>query len=725
MVGSHERERVICDGAGLCSLGQWAPWQRPAPTHPRLREAGSILESFLDDMPLHLGYSAEALFDRLASGSVEENPFGGDSWDGFVEKIIEVIDGGSGSAHARPHDQPQRLRVRLLQTVLALGGDPDAPGMEHFCRGVRVGVGVRLPRTPAVYARKRRWRLKAGDAEQVEDGLLEGVDSWRLNYRSAVVHQEEVHRQLMDHYSRGMALKLSPAEALGYEHLSINSLGGVEKPREDGRPPGVRVVMDATHGVLVNRLARQRDQDRCPTALGVKRVQREQALSNSPLGLAVDAQDAHRLVAVHPADWPLLGCRSDLTGEVFLYKVGCFGVTTAAYWWSRLGGALVRAIHLVLHPRDEVWALLMADDFKIESSCSNPPRAVIKTLILFLILGLPIAWQKIQGGRRIAWIGYEVWLDRLALGISAKRAAWCVGFLDKLVRDGHCQLSYLRSGLGRLTFVVTALEWERPFLAPLYSCLALHSGDGHRVLPLYVRIIARYLSERIGRRRVYPSAIKRPLHVDAFRVDARAEGQVIGIGGWLPCRDADGVLRTHLSPWFHFELDAATAPWAYMRGEPFRAIAALEAVGVLVALIAFKEHLTAGSDAIYSVRGLTDNRGNRSTISRLQSSKYPLCAVLMEVAAQSELLGVRLSLDWVPRSWNQEADALSNGLVDSFSPERRVVIEWARVPWIVLDWAMREGADSLVTAGRKRPHRAEVAPQARRPKESFRTREPW
>ncbi len=725
LVGTHERQRVLCDGAGLCSLGQWAPWHRPAPRHPQLRAAGDLLEEYLDDMHGNHGFTPEELFNKLARGSVTAPPLVGEAWDRLVERFQATVDGGTDATRPRPSDQPQRLRVRMLQAVLALGEDPDAPGMEHFCRGVRVGVGVRLPRTPAVYARKRRWRLKADDAGPMHDDDLEGADSWRLNYKTAIIHKEEVHRQLMDHYARGMALKLSPSEASAYGNLSINSLGGVEKPREDGRPPGVRVVMDATHGVMVNRLARQRDQDRCPTALDVKRMQREQARSGPPVGLAVDAQDAHRLVAVHPEDWALQGCRSDLTGEVFLYKVGCFGITTAAYWWSRLGGALVRAIHLTLPPGDEIWALLMADDFKLESSSRRPDRSVIKSIVLLMIFGLPIAWPKIQGGTRITWIGYEVWLDCLSVGISARRASWCTGFLDKLARDGHCDLGHLRSGLGRLTFVVTALEWERPFLAPFYSFLAHHTGQGHRTLPLYLRLLSRYLAERIGLRRIYPSAIKRPLHRDAFRVDAHAEGQLIGIGGWLPCRDSQGELQTGLSPWFAFQLDAVAAPWAYTRGEPYRSIAALEAVGVLVALLAFKEHLTTGSDAVYTVRGLTDNRGNRSTISRLQSSKFPLCAILMELAAQSEALGVRLALDWVPRDWNQEADSLSNGVTDGFDPTRRIHIDWARVPWLVLDWAMSAGSNGLKSTNTCSTNGAQRPQSTGGSKATFRTREPW
>ncbi len=156
-------------------------------------------------------------------------------------------------------------------------------------------------------------------------------------------------------------------------------------------------------------------------------------------------------------------------------------------------------------------------------------------------------------------------------------------------------------------------------------------------------------------------------------------------------RDAGGRISLADSPWFALELDRHCAPWAYHRGLPFRSIAALEAVAVLVALVAFRPHLTRQSNALYAMRGLTDNRGNRSTVSRLQSTRYPLCAVLMEVAAMSEELGIRLSLDWVPREWNNEADRLSNLDTTGFSEEHRITMHWDQMKWHVLSWAMEEG----------------------------------
>ncbi len=207
LVGTHERQRWLCDGAGLCSLGLWAPWQRPPPTHPSLVKAGSLVDDFIDALTGNYGYSAEELFARLAEGAIADNPFPGATWDCFTSSFIAAIDDGTGSTTPRAEDLPQRLRVRLLQAVLRLGGDADVVGMEHFCRGVRIGVGVRLPRTPAVYPRKRRWRAYDDDVRRQWEESIDGTAAWHINSKSAVVQKEEVHRQLMEHCERDMAVR--------------------------------------------------------------------------------------------------------------------------------------------------------------------------------------------------------------------------------------------------------------------------------------------------------------------------------------------------------------------------------------------------------------------------------------------------------------------------------------------------------------------------------------
>ncbi len=112
----------------------------------------------------------------------------------------------------------------------------------------------------------------------------------------------------------------------------------------------------------------------------------------------------------------------------------------------------------------EVWMLLMADDLKVEATSADPPRSIVFVILLLLVYGVPLAWNKVQGGSLISWLGYEVDLMKLALGITQSRADWCIGYLTRLARDGKADMGWMRSGLGRASFVVGALEWERPFL---------------------------------------------------------------------------------------------------------------------------------------------------------------------------------------------------------------------------------------------------------------------
>ncbi len=614
-VGAHDRRRDLCDGAGLCSLGIWPPWRRPPVTHPALLRVRALLLDFVTDLKTHINLSPIELFAKLAAGEVLTDPFAAEEGGlrDLIDQVLSALSAPGASAFARSSDVAQPVRVRALQRILQLGGDPDWRGMEHFCRGVRIGVSHRLPRTPAVYSRKRKWRLE-GQADPDFDVAAERQSlgsTWRDNYEAAIVHDKAILQQLEDAVRRDMAIRLTVEEAsFHFPSLTVNSLNAVAKLDEAGSVSSVRLVLDGTHGVVVNRAIRQRDQDRCPVASDVRRVQREQALTGPALGLALDVREAHRLPRVHPLDWTHQGCRSSLSSDLFVFTVGCFGISTAAYWWSRMGGALVRAAHLLAQPSDQLWLLLMADDLKCESTAEQPHVPIVFVILLLVVLGVPLSWHKAQGGETIKWIGYEVHLGQLALGITQRRADWCVDFLLQLARDGRADVARMRSGLGRLCFVVGALEWERPFLAPLYAFLARQPRWGHRSLPTFVRVISHYMAARLSLRRLYPSATTRSRSLEAFRIDASAEGDVIGVGGWLPTRNQHGILDRAVSPWFSFSLNRSTAPWAYARGQPFRTIAALEAVGVLVALVVFEKFLSRDQDVVYTMPALTDNKGN-------------------------------------------------------------------------------------------------------------------
>ncbi len=722
-VGAFEKRRPIIDGAGICSLGRWPPWRRPRPSARRLIEVRAMLIETVCSLESLAGVSAGEVFGRLARGEVAEDPFPAHLTQSMAERLMCVFDGHGIGARPQPEDREQPIRIRLLQALLREANDPDDVGMTQFAKGVKIGVGIKMPRTPAVYLRKTRWRL-AAQAEQQDGSTLGYEAAWRDNYRPAVLHREELRRQLDEHVDRGMAIRLPAADAVTrFPNLSVNSLNAVEKLGEKGEVISIRLVMDGTHGVSINPRIRTRDQDQSPIAPDVKRAQREQAVTRRPVGLGVDVRDAHRLVQVHHSDWGLQVCRAEAGGDVYCYMCGVFGISSIGYFWSRIGGALVRAVHHVMTPEDELWLMLMADDLKLECTAPAPEIRIVAVLLFWVLLGVPISWHKIQGGDSISWIGYEVNLRELALGISAGRALWAVNWLRRMARDGLADIDDLRRGIGRLSFVVGALEWERPFMAPLYAFVALHPAGGHRHLPIYVRLVLNFLAQRIGRRRSYPSAETRRRRQDAFRVDASARGDKIGVGGWYPVRDEAGIISTRCSPWFAVELDRSSAPWAYSRGHPYRTIAALEAVAALLAIKLCSSHLQHADDATLVVPGLSDNRGNRYALSKLQSTKFPLCGVLMELSCILEAANVRLALDWAPRELNAEADQLSNLDTRGFEETNRIDAGEALQNWHALDQIMSSGMEFQQQQTQRQRQRA--TKQQKKRKAPLRVLDPW
>ena len=731
--GDFEKRRVLCDGAGLCSLGRWPPEQRPCSESAALRRLWTLVSSWVDNLPTSIGLTAGELFASLADGQVTTSPFPASLVAQWTAAAVSLLDSYGLDAGARSNDRKQCVHIRLLQAILRGGGDPDVQGMEHLARGVKLGIDTKLPSTPAVYERKTRWSLREQwDADDHRGNSVEAV--WRDNYRTAVQHHRLIAAQLEDHAARGLALKLTEKEARDrFPDLTIVSLGAVEKIAEPSKPEDVRLLMDGTYGVNLNTKIRVRDQDRCPTAADVKRVQREQARGRPLKGLALDVHEAHRLPPVHEDDWHFQGCRAESGGDIFVYMFGVFGYASSAYWWSRLGGALIRAIHLTAMPSQSLWLLMMADDIKVESASTDPEKDVVWVILFLSMLNVPFSWKKIQGGEELSWIGYHVLLNTHSLGISESRANWAIEWCERLARDASVRSEELRSGIGRLAFIAGALEYERPFLAPLYSFSSRTPHKGLVTLPLYVKIVLVYLSRRFKLRRHYPSAVCHQHAMDGFRVDAHAEGEEIGIGGWLPTRDENGRIQTSLSAWFSVQLDRTSAPWAFHRGLPFRAIASLEALATLVGVISFNPFWPDLTAMTISAPTITDNRGNKYALSRLQTTKFPLCVVVMELAAQLESRRMRLNACWAPREVNQEADRLSKGDASGFAQQHRVNISVREHPWLVMNELMESGVafateQQLGSSSSKRLGAASSSgPQPARDRQKYqlRTEQPW
>ena len=77
-------------------------------------------------------------------------------------------------------------------------------------------------------------------------------------------------------------------------------------------------------------------------------------------------------------------------------------------------------------------------------------------------------------------------------------------------------------------------------------------------------------------------------------------------------------------------------------------------------------------DYALTLAGDTDNAGNAYVTAKMMTTKWPLAAVLMEIAVQLRSRQIALDLNWIPRLQNEEADPITNLDFKSFRKENRI-----------------------------------------------------
>ena len=409
LVDRAGRCRELNDGAGLCSPGRWRLRDRRFPSS----SSWNVVAGFIWGAARRWG--SQRLFDALSSGQVSSCPFSSEE----VRDLRVLIDSQLSSmgldTRERDGDRTSATpRWRLFGALLAAAEDPDAEGITGFVRGVPLGVGVKLPRLPALYRKKAKWRLE----EQREVHRTEYVDDFPVflpNYASAQANIEALRRVLDADVEAGLVERTTRED--------VGSLGAQVKGVDDHGQVVVRVLHDGMREVSVNSRIQVRDQDVGPLAQDLKRVLREQSeVSDQVAGLVVDVKGAHRLVPVREEDWGLQAC--SLTSDGPVYSIGSAPSESRALLLVEQGGrCLGRLAHYVIGGRAPSWLLLVADDLNQSASGPHQVTALMVVLVLAAIVDIPISWHKVKGGQALSWVGYEILLAEHKAGISASRAA--------------------------------------------------------------------------------------------------------------------------------------------------------------------------------------------------------------------------------------------------------------------------------------------------------------
>ena len=279
------------------------------------------------------------------------------------------------------------------------------------------------------------------------------------------------------------------------------------------------------------------------------------------------------------------------------------------------------------------------------------------------------------------------------LGLTNKRAVWLVNWLWEVVTTGSVMARDMSHKLGRLGFAAIALDWERPFLGPLYAwSSAIQGKAGPMKLPVMLRVLMSWLASRLdgGER------LQRP--------DVGVPWSSIRM---LNCLE---IFAGCQGPWFSLEVEKGWAPWAFVKGDTKKVIAALELLATLIGVRLWVLEGQTKQTSRVAIKGYTDNQSNESLLKKFMTWKFPSTLILMELAEELTAKRCELKLHWLRRDKNQLADDLTNEKFDSFDKEFRVPLEGADIQWRILDLTQSaEGFYQELRArkdeGRAEPHR--------------------
>eukprot|EP00438_Fugacium_kawagutii_P016715 Skav227659 [mRNA] locus=scaffold58:564261:566969:- [translate_table: standard] len=584
--------RPVNDGGGLCSPGRWPPERRRPWKHKGgTKMAAEVKKLFLRWLAREEAAKRDPVqsFWKMAAGKCTTSPFlevmeeFRDSFDKFLEMEGE-------EPMRRKSDRKTEVNYRRLRAALTRASDPDSEFLVEVAeKGVPIGVDMQMPRTEAVFEEKTKWAVE-GTEEEFQDIVSE-------NYMSAEENHEDIRRQIEEDLAAGTVIRMSASEAeKAYGgRLAVAALGAVPKEINSSR---VRLIHDGSYSVDVNRRIRVRDKMRFPLvddAMAVLSSVEDKLKTEEckiRFSMVYDISKAHRLVPVRSEDWGLQAFRmpgkktgGEADSDIYMHTRGTFGIASAAYWWGRCAASLVRLAHGLAGKDLGVWHLLFADDGWMVSLGRWFWRKLLFWFFVLDIFEFPITWKKVMGGVTCQWIGYQLDVKKFEVGISEKKRKWLRDWVAGRQKDGGALGRELKAALGRISFVAGALRHVRPFLGPLYAWTTVLSPGTFAAFPAAVSLLLDFVAEEVDRCPMRRASKTDSLSADCFRVDARAAGEEVVIGGW----ESYGGVRTDESRWFAIKLSRREIPWAYTKGDPFRAIASLELLAVLVSVMLFSK----------------------------------------------------------------------------------------------------------------------------------------
>ena len=155
-----------------------------------------------------------------------------------------------------------------------------------------------------------------------------------------------------------------------------------------------------------------------------------------------------------------------------------------------------------------------------------------------------------------------------------------------------------------------------------------------------------------------------PLLSSLARADAMAEGDQVGIGGWVSTK--------HGLAWFAetYTMEEIRTIWPFLTKNAQKYIACFETIAQLALAMTAKAHL-GHTRLSLCLPSESDNTPTEGGVNKLFTTSWPLSEFLSLIASWSSANGVTLQVSHVAGAHNEWADDLSRGRLQAFAHRTR------------------------------------------------------
>ena len=192
----------------------------------------------------------------------------------------------------------------------------------------------------------------------------------------------------------------------------------------------------------------------------------------------VDIRQAYRAVPVHPADRDLLGMVWH--GKLFVDAVLPFGLRSA----PKIFTALADAVTWIIRQQGVKFIIHYLDDFLLIGPPQSDDCAVALAILLqtFDILGLPVAWEKLEGPTAcLTFLGFEIDSLALELRLPQEKMLELQRTISSWLERTDCRKKELESLHGQLAYASKVVKPGKTFTRRLIERLAGFRKPYHHV----------------------------------------------------------------------------------------------------------------------------------------------------------------------------------------------------------------------------------------------------